>query len=976
MRIREIEPTVFFVRDQGRLLHRVDLETEGDVEDGDVLVHAVIGGEGSDTPVERAGSGRATHHVYVPAVTESAEAEFQLVAAGRVVDRRSLAWQPQRRWDVYMVPNSHHDFGYTNVIENVLKQYDTFYEDALRFCEETDDWPEESRFHYMVDGAWSLQHFVSTASADSHQRLRKYVREGRIEIQALYGNFSTALCGPEELVRLMYPSFRLARDLGGRVTTASITDVPGLAWALPSVLARAGVRHFFAGLPDYFQWGRNDIHTFWDESAIVRHDKAPDAFHWQGPDDESVLVYYQGGYGCWIPRSYDQAVGELPGMLRDMEKGGCPFSVVRYGALGCYDNTPPDLWVSEMVREWSARWAYPRLQMGTHATFFQALEEQCVDLRTFRGELPETDYIVGALSTAKETSLNRVTHDRLLSAETAATVASLIADGEDHSEALRDAYDQMMMYDEHTWGMAPGMGALQDWDWSDKAHRAYKAAGVAHDVGSRSLQAVARAACRADGADSIVVFNPLAAQRTDVVRIPRFAAADPFALVDETTGAEVAHQVVALRDHRVPVEHGPERFGRSRFDAVAGRDLVFIAEDVPPMGWRTYRMVPRETTVDSAGLTDADGCSLESPHYRLTVDPATGALASLYDKGLDRELVDPAAPHGLNELVVRTIPAGETHCPQNIRVGVGERGPVYNSLLVTSEAPGAPQVTQEIILYRDMKRVDLANRLLKDATPLLEHHFAFPFAFERPQFRYEGPNAVVRPFVDQFPGSNTNYYAVQHWAHVSDGEAGVVLAPVDSHILQFGGLWPCYTSQAHHGLERDGYGADFVPPEAARTGLMYSYVLDSNFRTNFPPHQQGDFLFRYSLTSHAGDWQASGADAFGWSVGNPLAPTIAGGNGGGQLDNQASFAQVDPPGVRLSAVKRAEDGEGVILRLYDLEGRDQTATVTLPLVTIEEVHVTNPVEETIRELPSNAHAVQVPISASAVTTVRLKVRSE
>ena len=66
--------------------------------------------------------------------------------------------------------------------------------------------------------------------------------------------------------------------------------------------------------------------------------------------------------------------------------------------------------------------------MATNAMFFEELEKRCRDLRTFRGELPDTDYAVGAASTALETGINRMAHDRLHAAEKFATIASLLAD--------------------------------------------------------------------------------------------------------------------------------------------------------------------------------------------------------------------------------------------------------------------------------------------------------------------------------------------------------------------------------------------------------------------------------------------------------------------------------------------------------------------------------------------------------------------
>ncbi len=97
--------------------------------------------------------------------------------------------------------------------------------------------------------------------------------------------------------------------------------------------------------------------------------------------------------------------------------------------------------------------------------------------------------------------------------------------------------------------------------------------------------------------------------------------------------------------------------------------------------------------------------------------------------------------------------------------------------------------------------------MLKDYTPAMEVYFAFPFKMDTPEFMFEGSNSVIKPLRDQFPGSNSNYYSVQHWADVSDGKTGITLTPIDSHLLEFGGLWKCYVSQAHHGVTPPDFGA-------------------------------------------------------------------------------------------------------------------------------------------------------------------------
>ncbi|MBO8183749.1 MAG: hypothetical protein H0Z28_13335 [Archaeoglobus sp.] len=975
IRLASINPTVFFVRDKGELLQMVNVTIENNKGDIEAILEVIYDGERRLARLCKVKKGKSAFQAYVPDVNRPAEVQFILRTDGEVLDSRKMAWEVQRHWTVYIVPITHHDLGYTDPIEDVLAKYDGFYDNILRFCEQTDDWPEEAKYRYTVEGSWSIQHFIDNRPREVVGKLAKYLKQGRIEVSALFGNEISALCSHEGLVRLMYPSFRLKREYGAQIRSACIVDVPGLSWGLPTVLSGAGVKYFFAGLPTYFEWGRNDIHTFWDEAAILRHGR-PDAFWWQGPDGQKVLVYYQGSYGFFKqvtgPHSYDEIMSNLPGMLKAMEKQGCPFDVVRYIHNGV-DNCPPDVKISYIVSEWNQKWAYPRLVVSTNAMFFDALIKQCDDIRTFRGELPHTDYVVGAISAAKETSINRLTHDRLQVAEKVATIASLVCDYAYPAEEIRQAYDNMLLYDEHTFGMAYPAGRMQEWNWTDKSRYAYKAAGLTEAILQASLQKIAnQVECKEQG-QHIIVFNLLSFERTDVVRVPRFAEKGPFELIDTDTGEKLAYQIVELDDPLLPRPYAAHRYARGQFERHELNELVFVARDVPAMGYKSYRIVPSEKGQELPSNIVISQNVLENRFFKVTLDTRSGAIESIYDKELSRELVDTGAAHKFNQLVVRWVQTGKLECAEPVKIEKGQTGPVCSSVVIYGRAAGCPQIVQEISLYNDIKRIDFANRVLKDSRPLLEIYFAFPFKVDKPEFRFEGSNSVIKPLRDQFPGSNSNYYAVQHWADVSDGQMGVTLSCVESGLLEFGGLWPCYVSQAHHGVTPPEFGREFVKPEQMSKGHIYAFVIDNNFRTNFQPVQQGDMLFRYSVTTHTGDWRNGRPRDFGWAIANPLIAVLVGGGRDGNLAKSDSFCQINKQNVLITTLKRAEDGDGLIVRLVETEGEDTTAMLSFPHLSIKRAYLTNLVEENKGELACTQHSIMAPIRAFGITTIRLKV---
>jgi alpha-mannosidase len=85
-----------------------------------------------------------------------------------------------------------------------------------------------------------------------------------------------------------------------------------------------------------------------------------------------------------------------------------------------------------------------------------------------------------------------------------------------------------------------------------------------------------------------------------------------------------------------------------------------------------------------------------------------------------------------------------------------------------------------------------------------------------------------------------------------------------------------------------------------------------------------------------------------------------------------SFCQVDKPNVFLLTLKRAEDGDGIIVRLIETKGKDATATLTIPHLTIKQAYRTNLVEENKGKATFTEHTITAPIKAFGITTIRFR----
>lgn len=1008
--ILEVRPTVFFRDVDGALRRQVAVRMSSAVA---AACSLRVDGPGwvETCPLGELSTGESQHTVFLPDLREPARLAFTPRRADRDAGRTvALEWVPGRHWHVYVTQRGHFDPGYTDLPSNVMRDYVADLDNLVRFADATADWPDDARFRFTIEQAWILTHYLRVRGPERAAPLLDLLRGGRIEVNAFFANMTTELMGAEEMARLVYPAFAFKRRYGVPILTAEHNDIPGMSWSLVTLMARAGIRYFAPGLPDYFRWG-TQYPTFWDEE-VMQPGRLPRAFHWEGPTGERVLVYLhrQGAGG-----DTDYTLSGVGDVCEGLEREGYPHESLRYLAIGgSRDNAPPVIDFAEGVRSWNERWAYPRLICATNLMFFRHLErELSADTPVFRGELPGTDYPVGALSTAKETGLCRITHDQTPAAERFATVAAALSDYPYQRDYLDQSYESMLCFDEHAWGMAHTTGPAQEAALNEKAAYAYRAAALTHDVQVKALNSLVDQIAFPDDAQYVVVFNPLCRRRTDLAQaffsphhpcgrpmftvpsgphgVPRMVAATafgrnsqdlaaefadaPFRVVDVATGETVPHQVVRLVTPYEAVSHGGARFSRGNWDPGERVEVHFVASDVPALGYKVYRFEPCEApAVLDDGELRLGSNTLENRWYRVTLDPETGAVASILEKGTGREWVDSDCRHGFHQVVARNILTGEEEVAGAARIEPGKTGPVSISLVAYGDAPGCPQRTQEIILHRDLPRIDVATRLLKDADASRELFLAFPFRVDNPRFHYETPFAVVEFLVDQLPGTCSDYATVQHWADVSDGQAGVAWCPIESHQAGFGNLWPGYVSQAHHGVTPPGFVHPFeTDPRAIANGHIYSHLMNNNFRTNFYPAQIADAVFRYSFRPHEGDWRAGDARAFGWETACPLMPVNIRGPREGALPASEAFIRVDHEALMLLALKRAEDGdEALILRFIETRGEAGRAAVTIPWWRVRHARRTNIAEEPEAETPCTEHAFEVAFAPWDVVTVRVE----
>lgn len=1022
--IRTILPTPF-LRQVGDALHQlaqVAITHTGTQQTG--AVHVTAQDVELVTPVTLA-VGESTLEVEVPEVTAPSAIDIALVVAGKAVAQASVGWKPPKRWVVHVVQLSHHDVGYTDLASHVLPEHDRWLDAVIDMAEATRDFPAPARFRMVIEQSWSIDHFLRHARPERVTAMLDLLRRGDVELTALFGNMVTELCGHETLARSVYHAFRLKREFGIPILSAEHNDIPGFSWGLSQVLVNAGVQLFCPGLPLYYNWGYPNATSFWDEAAIFgtagkpgaildeaaifRAHGTPGAFWWEAPAGERVL-FWCNNQGCGGDSHPD-----LPGLaprLQELADSGYPYDALRWPVQGgARDNSPYIDGFARTIRTWNERWAYPRLVSSTNTRFYHdVLPQLPASLPVWRGELPGQDYPVGASSTAAATAVNRRNHSELPAAEALATIAGALTDYPYQDQQLFQAYEAVLWHDEHTWGHHFPAGPAARASEAEKALHVYRASAQAHDVANRAMARVADAVQLDQPGLHLVVFNTLGTVRSGEVcaplreitncasnmilaedgrlcsatltdrhheMAPAEIVAGQFDLIDVESGAVVPYRIAEITSSFDTDPNAAQRLGLGKggkrigvFEKPNGLlcNLIFHAEQVPALGYRTYRFQPRETPSNSTPATQVVETALENQWYRLEIDADTGYLLSLLDKTTGREWVDTTAPHPFGALLVRD-PFGKEVLATCTTVEV-----LPSSLRIHATAPGYPQIEIDYLLPAGEKYLEVAVRLLQDPTPLQEAYLAFPFHLADGRFRYQGPLCVVDPCSELLPGAFADRLAVQDWVTATGSDGTVLWSSVDAPVVSLGRLWPGRVSPAHSAVVRADIEHPRPDAETLRGGAIYSLLTANNFGTNFAVSQCGEMLFRYRIITSATPLTDSDACRIGRHFQTPLNALMTARPGLRPLPSAGSFLTIDHPAVTLVTLKQAEDGDGLMVRLWNTSEQAVVTHVALPMTTLTAAILANLAEEATGEkLVVDDHQVEVPLSPMAVVTVRLHV---
>jgi alpha-mannosidase len=772
------------------------------------------------------------------------------------------------------------------------------------------------------------------------EQIKQRVKEGRWEVVGgMWVEPDLNMPDGESLVRQILVGKRyFQKNFGADIKIGWNPDSFGYNWQLPQIYKKSGI--------DYFVTSK----LLW----ATDYTKFPyRLFWWEAPDGSRLLAYFPHEYAnefdpqqitqdlsFYAPSIYGSKIGE---------NKESPQMLYLYG-IGDHGGGPTRTMLDQADRLRDPNTVFPKIEFSTAKEFFVDLAQELPNLKVpiWKDEL-YFEYHRGVYTSQADTK-QRIRRDEelMLDAEKYASLASLF--GRPYAQDQFELAWKNLLFD-HFHDVMPGSGIAVN--YLDAKRNLEDVARSANEITDGALDEIlAHVNTQAGSASGdgvpLMVFNSLSWPRTEVieteVQLP--GPAQRIEVLD-AAGHHVEYQLLAM-------------------DSATNRARLLVAADTPALGYRTYFVraaaKPANSAPRPAHFVTANENTMENGSVRVVVDPQTGCITSLFDLRSHTEALAPPETDsgGPTTHVCGNLLQAFTDKPKrwdawNIdsdfekqhwdldkadEVKLVERGPLRAVIRVKKHFQNSTFV-QDITMYASVPRVDVKMQVDWHEKHILLK-VAFPLSAHSDKATFEIPyGSIERPTTRNTPAEQAKFEVpAQRWADLSDSKHGFSL------------------------LNDSKYGYD-VKGNVLRLSLLRSPEWPD------PHADEGYHEFTYSMYPHAGTWRDAQTVRRGYELNYKLIARQAQKHAGA-LPGEHSFVRVDADNVVVTALKKSEDDDALILRFYEWAGKDADVRIQLP-DGAESASETDLMERSTADLAVRGDAITVHTKPYEIKTVKVRM---
>jgi len=702
-----------------------------------------------------------------------------------------------------------------------------------------------------------LYQFVKEDQPELFNRIKEKVAAGQWEAEgAMWVESDTNIPNGESLVRqFLFGQRFFQREFGYTCKVLWLPDVFGYSPALPQLIKGAEAEYFITSKLSWNDTNRMPADTFW----------------WQGMDGSKVLTYFLTAQNddSWHAYTYN---GDMhPGVLARAWKNYAQKEInretlVAYGwGDGGGGPTRPMIEAAALLGKPLSP-ELPTASTGRVADFMDRVKERVTDNSAtpeWNGELYFEYHRGTYTSQARTKRNNRLTERNLHNAEWLSSAAAIVSGQPYPQKELNQVWEKVLTNQFHD--IIPGSSIGEVYQDAEETYAEIRA--VTDEIITQAQETLSQHLNL--GPDSLVIFNGLPWERDALVEIEAGAA--------QYSGYQIQ-------------------------DLGNGRSLVEF-RDVPAYGYQIFPIKPQSSQKTSqVNILKATTEYLENSYYRLEFNQK-GQISRLFDKTAGREVLVAGARGNVFQLfedkpldydawdINDFYKQKSWELDELVSIEPIEQGPLRAGVQLEWLYNGRTRITQKIYLYRNNPRIDFVTQVdWQERQTLLK--VAFPVDVHSPKATAE----VQFGNIERTTHRNTSWDAAKFetcahkWFDLSEGGYGVAI------------------------LNDCKYGYDVLGNVMRQTLLKGAIYPD-------PQADLGLHEFTYSLLPHSfGGWFGGRVHRAAYELNHPLL-VFSGGeaNQHPKLPTRWSLVEVESHhnSVIVETVKKAEDNDGLIIRVYE-----------------------------------------------------------
>lgn len=790
-------------------------------------------------------------------------------------------------------------------------------------------------------------------SPDIFEKIKEKIHEGRWEVTAntwVEGDKNMS-SGEAQIRQILYAKDYLQEHLGVSMEDVKVDwepDTFGHPITTPKILNNAGIQYYYLHRPG----GQAQ-----PDHKLGKYGYRPQLFRWEAPDGSRVLAWNDEEL------TYNGHINEsnVLRVLGHEKKTGMKDYMIVYG-VGDHGGGPSraDIETIKEMNEWPI---FPNTKFSFAHEYFQLAEQTAKDLPVINDEL---NFLVRGCYSSQSSikHANRQMESDLETAETVSVFAEAAGNFKYPKKLLEDSWKKALFNQFHD--ILPGSGidkttqhALGNFQEVDAATT------TVTESATDSLINGIYVDTRGDERENSIpveVFNPTSFTRTDKVEMLVYGLSEKKELIiRDNQGNKYPLQVSESLQSLQENTQGPHSFFSKMpdppmlmFDLIYDHDFVrahFIAEDIPPFGYKRFWIEEGNCDVDGLSLhRTKDGIEIGNDQLLVNVEAKSGSITSIFDKEENFDFVENGERFGLLEVgqeephEMSAWVKGRISKINSLNSGgkleVVEEGPVRNVLKYENHYNDS-EIGVYISLYRGLREIEFNlnvdwKELGNNDNGIPSLSAKFPSSFDEPSFIYDIPfGNIERP-------ADGKDVPAQKWGAIESKEKDKGLTIVNSHT----------------------YGYRGEENRMALTLLRSSCEPD-------PYPEFGRRNIKFSAVPSGKNWSLSQAEKIGTFLNKPLIAkrfNLIESNRG----PSGSFVHTAPEEVMISSVKKSEDEQGIILRLFETEGTNQQAVVHTEF-TLARAYEKDILERTKSEIQvSEKSWFEVNLRPNEVKTVELK----